>query len=207
EYFWAGATAARHGPRTALGSCLDVSSASWSSQNGESSGCDEHVAGAADGHEALRLRGIALDLPAQVRDVHLAGVLVADVVARPEVLHELAAGDDRFRLLGEEREHLELRERQVDALAVDEHLVAAEVDVESAERADSRATGRTVELAAAQDRAHAAEQLGARERLRHVVVGAQLEPKLAVGLRVPRRQHEDRDVALGPQLPADLHAR
>ena len=57
-----------------------------------SSSCrDELVAGAADGHQPLRLGRVALDLPAQVRDVHLARVLVADVLARPEVLHQLAA--------------------------------------------------------------------------------------------------------------------
>src|ERR1700757_2543670 len=97
------------------------------------SGRDELVPGAADRHEPLRLGRVALDLPPQVRDVHLAGVLVPDVLARPEVLHELAARDDRVRLLGEEGEHLELGQRQVDAVAVAEHLVPAEVDLEAAE--------------------------------------------------------------------------
>ena len=79
------------------------------------------------------MRGVTLDLAAQVRDVHLAGVLVADVLARPEMLHELAARDDRFRLLGQQGQDLELRQGQVDSVAVDEHLVPAEVDLEAAE--------------------------------------------------------------------------
>src|ERR1700740_1548196 len=103
------------------------------------SGRDELVARAAYGHEPLRLGRVALDLPAQVRDVHLAGVLVADVLARPEVLHQLAPGDDRVGLLGKEGENLELRQRQVNALAVDEHLVPAEVDLEAAELPHGRA--------------------------------------------------------------------
>jgi len=64
-----------------------------------------------------------------------------------------------------------------------------------------------VELAPPQDGAHAAEQLSARERLRHVVVGSELEPEHAVRLRVARRQHEDRDVALRSQSATDLDAR
>ena len=67
------------------------------------------------------------------------GVLVPDVLARPQVLHQLAPGDDPLRPLREEREHLELRQRQPHGLAVDRHLVAAEVEVESAEVADGRA--------------------------------------------------------------------
>ena len=75
----------------------------------------------------------------------------------------------------------------------------------------SRRTGaravRAVELAPAQDRAHAAQQLRGRERLRHVVVRAELEPEHAVDLRVARGQHQDRHVALGAQRAADLGAR
>ena len=41
-------------------------------------------------------------------------------------------------------------------------------------------------------------ELGDRERLRHVVVGAGLEAEHAIDLGVHRGQHEDRDVALGP---------
>src|SRR5438270_568326 len=85
----------------------------------------------ADGHEALWPRRVALDLPAQIGDVHLARVLVADVVARPQVLHELAAGYDPLRLLGQERQHLDLRQRQAHGLPVDGHLVADEIEMEA----------------------------------------------------------------------------
>src|SRR4029077_9844344 len=94
---------------------------------------------------------IPLDLSPQVRDVHLAGVLVADVLARPEMLHELAARDDRLGPLGQKGENLELRERQVDADSVDQHLVADEVDLEAAELPHGRAAARSVELAAPQN--------------------------------------------------------
>ena len=60
-------------------------------------------------------------------------------------------------MLREEGENLELGQGEVHALAVDEHLVPAEVDLEAAELADGRAAAGAVELAAPQDRAHAAQ--------------------------------------------------
>ena len=73
-------------------------------------------------------------------------------------------------------------------------------------RAHRRAAVHAVELAPPQDRAHAAQQLRRRERLRHVVVRAELEPEHAVDLGVARGEHQDRHVALGPQRTADVGA-
>ena len=60
---------------------------------------------------------------------------------------------------------------------------------------------------AAEQRAHAREQLGERERLDDVVVGAGIEPRDAVGDLVARRQHQHRQAAAAPpEPPADLEA-
>jgi hypothetical protein len=59
---------------------------------------------------------------------------------------------------------------------------------------------------AAQRRSHAAAELANRERLRDVIVGAELETQHLVDLVVARSQHDDRDVATSPQLLADLEA-
>ena len=58
---------------------------------------------------------------------------------------------------------------------------------------------------AAQHRAHAGDELGHRERLGHVVVGADVEPAHPVLLLAAGGQHDDRDVA-GPVAGADLAA-
>jgi hypothetical protein len=48
-------------------------------------------------------------------------------------------------------------------------------------------------------------ELADRERLRHVVVGAQVQPDDAVRLLAAGGQHQDRDFdPVGPQLPADV---
>src|SRR5919199_2734675 len=165
--------------------------------------CEQLVADAANGDEPLRRAGGRLDLPPQVGDVDVAGALVADVRRVPEVLHDLAAAVDPLGLLREEGEETELRGREPDRLPVDPYLVPVDVELERSDAADGAPRG-AVELAAAQDRAQTAHELGDRERLRHVVVGAGLEAEHAVDLRVHRRQDQDRDVALAAQAAADL---
>ena len=61
--------------------------------------------------------------------------------------------------------------------------------------------------AAAQHGADAREQLAGRVRLRHVVVGAELEPDHDVDLAVLRGQHDDRHGRAGADLAAHLGAR
>jgi hypothetical protein len=62
----------------------------------------------------------------------------------------------------------------------------------------------------AQHCADAGGELGHRERLDHIVVGAGVQATNAVGLLAARRQHDDRHVAaltLLAQTTADLDAR
>ena len=59
---------------------------------------------------------------------------------------------------------------------------------------------------AAQDRAHTRDELARVERLRHVVVGADLEADDLVDVLVARRQHQDRQVAALTDALADLDA-
>ena len=61
-------------------------------------------------------------------------------------------------------------------------------------------------LGAAEDRLHAGDELARRERLRDVVVGADLEPGDTVGLLVARREHENRHRGLRADAAADLEA-
>ena len=57
---------------------------------------------------------------------------------------------------------------------------------------------------ASQQRPHSAPELADRERLRDVVVRAELEPDHLVELVVSRRQHHDRHGAARPEPLADL---
>src|SRR5664279_5828740 len=61
-------------------------------------------------------------------------------------------------------------------------------------------------LDAAQDCLDASGELARRERLRDVIVGAELETGDTIGLFIPRGEHQDRHLRLRAHLPADLEA-
>jgi hypothetical protein len=138
--------------------------------------------------------------------VNVARTLVAHVGAVPEVLHDLLAAEDPLGIARQEVEEPELGRSQRDHVAVDAHLVPSRVELEPADAFD-RASAFAVELPAAQDRADAPDQLGHRERLRDVVVRADLQPDDTVHLRSFRGEHHDGYGALGPQAAADLRPR
>ena len=77
----------------------------------------------------------------------------------------------------------------------------------SSRRSPTSSDGRAARPPAPGERAQARQQLGERERLRQVVVGAGVEPGDAILDRVARGQHQHRrpDAAL-PQPAADLDA-
>src|SRR5436190_4439192 len=90
------------------------------------------VTRAANRHESLRLPRVTLELPSEVRDVEVAGPLVPDVVAVPEMAHDLGTGEDAFRLRREQSEQLQLEGRQHYHLPTDGRLVLREIDLEVA---------------------------------------------------------------------------
>ena len=106
-------------------------------------------------------------------------------------------------VLEEAREQVELLARQLDVLARDRHVVrvAAQHDLAGGEHLVLGAL-----LGPAEDRLDPGGELARRERLRDVVVGAELEAGDPVGLLVARGQHHDRHLRLGAHLPADLEA-
>src|SRR4051794_10055336 len=72
----------------------------------------EPVPEAAYRDDPLRLRRVALELAAEVRDVRVAGSLVARVAAVPEMAHDVAPRGDIARRGREQRQQAELRPRQ-----------------------------------------------------------------------------------------------
>ena len=108
---------------------------------------------------------------------------------------------------GEQREQLELDERQLHGLAahldraprqVDAQLAAFDHLIAAADEMRRRGTS--------EQRPDPASKLPDRERFRDVVVRAELQPEHLVELVVSRRQHDDRHCALVAQTPADLEA-
>src|SRR6266540_3513591 len=102
---------------------------------------------------------------------------------------ELAAGEPHGRLVHRDRHGIEIRDEMLALVGGLPRVIGAR--------------------APAQDRADARAQLAKAERLRHVVVGPQIETADTIRLRGPRGQHDDRDqprLRPLPQDPADLVA-
>ena len=106
------------------------------------------------------LARLALDLLAQVADVDVDRAWLAVVGAPAEALEELPAGEDDAGVRGEQREQLELDERQLDGLAA--HLDRAPRQVDARRR-----RGRSSPRAGRRDAAFAARRSSARTRLRN----------------------------------------
>jgi hypothetical protein len=89
--------------------------------------------------------------------------------------------------------------------AVPEDTTAGQIDGEVAERDRRQALGGHL-LEPAEERPDAGGELAQAEGLRHVVVGAELQPDDLVDLRALRGQHDDRDARFLAHDPADLDA-
>ena len=94
-------------------------------------------------------------------------------------------------------------------LAVAQQAMPAEVRLDAAE-VDDRPAARSIATAASDRRKQgpdAGRELAQGERLRDVVVGAELEPDDLVELGVLGRQHHDRHAGFGADDAGDLDAR
>src|SRR3954451_12080151 len=164
----------------------------------------EQVTDPAHGEEELGLFGVALELLAQMADVHVDGSGIAVLGVPPDVLEQRLAGENPTGRAGERTEDLELDIGDADLLLAQGDHAAAEVDLEVA-LVDRLLVGRLADHPRApQRRLDPAAELAHREGLGYVVVGADLQPRDLVGLTSLRGQHDDRHLAARAQLAADF---
>ena len=127
-------------------------------------------------------------------------------VGPPDPVDQLHPGQHPAGVAQQHLKQFELLQRQLNILAAHGHHVPVHVHPHRPglhDRAD-----RLIDVAPAPEyRAHPGDQFPGRERLGHVVVGAELEADDLVNLTVLRGQHDDRHVRPFPQAPADLAAR
>jgi hypothetical protein len=149
---------------------------------------------------------VALDLLAQVAHVDVDGARLAVVGAAAELLEQLPPREDAAGRAGEHAQELELDEGQLHLVPAHLHRAPRHVDAQLAHLDDLvvQPLARPRRRRAPQQRAHATAELADRERLRDVVVRAQLEPEHLVELVVAGGEHDDRHRALGAEPLADL---
>ena len=128
---------------------------------------------------------------------------VAQVVVVPDTFEEELSRENLPRSPGQLEEEPELGRGQLDPLTSPPHLVAGRVDLECP---DGEHLLRRIFTRSPHDRPRPGDELGQLERLRDVVVGAELEPDDHVDRVAPGRQHHDRNPALTADLAAHLEA-
>src|SRR5687767_9780119 len=181
----------------------------WNVLGARRSTLGKRVPDSTDRLDEGRMRGVVLELVAQVAhvDVDRLLVLVESLVIAQQV-EELGAGVDAARLAGEVPEDLELGRGQADAAlaALDAPPVEVDQQVLVADDATADRVGE-VAVRTAQERLDPAQQLAQAERLGQVVVGAQLQADDLVDLLVAGGEHEHRGFrARGAQPAEDLEA-
>src|SRR6185437_11971484 len=159
------------------------------------------VAGSPDRVQEAGLT-LGLELAAQVRDEHLDRVGRRERVVAQDLIEQPLPRDHDALVAHQVLEQLELALGQVDRALAAHDLVR--VDVQG--QVSNAKWGRAAWRSAAQQRAHAREQLLALERLDQVVVGAGVEALDARLERIPRGQDQDRHVVLGAQRLGHLDA-
>src|SRR5215217_5277763 len=130
----------------------------------------QDVACAADRMEEPRL-ATGFELPSQVGDEDLDRVRDRERVVAPHLVEQLLARDHQALVAHEVLEQLELALRELDAALAAGHLMRVRVEHQVADPQ----RGHPARRAAAQQGAHAREQLLTLEGLDEVVVGADVE--------------------------------
>src|SRR3954447_26001758 len=169
----------------------------------------EGVADTPHRQDERRGRRVVLDLVAQMAHVHVDRLLVLiERLVVAQELEQLRAGVDATWPRREVPQDLELRGCQADPAVAALDAPPLEVDEQVAVTDDAPADGiREVAVGAAQKCLDAAHQLAQAERLRQVVIRAELEPDDLVDLVVTRGQNEDRHLRAGrTEAPQDLEA-
>src|ERR1700687_4666116 len=124
--------------------------------------------------EVLRVRGIALDFLAELCNQHPEMLRLFDRVRAPNRLQDGAMRQDTVDVAREERQQLELLRSQTDVVIAADDATAVEVDDEVCHFDPFKFRGLGLPQATEGD-SNSREQFFGAERLRHVVVGAEIE--------------------------------
>jgi hypothetical protein len=135
-------------------------------------------------------------------DVH--GARIARERVPPDALEQLVARQHDPAVVEELPEEVELLRSQLDLVVSDEHLATTRVDEEIAVADLVALVDAAIRRRPPEHALDARDELTRIERLRQVVVRADLEPDDLVDVLVARREHQDRDVGALADAAADL---
>src|SRR5271166_5434367 len=154
------------------------------------------------GDEVARVRRIGLELSPD-RDEEHPDIVRLGVAKAPDLLEELALGDEPAGIARQELDHLPLGGRQADLMAVAADALGREVDAE-VRCIDHR--GLVERGRHAQGHPHARHELVHPEWLADVVVGPCVERRDLLAFLGPGGEHDDRDRRPAAEALDDLEA-
>ena len=134
------------------------------------------------------------------------GSRIAGERVTPHALEQLVAGQHEAAVVEQLPEQVELLGRETDLFVNNVNLALARVDREVAMTELLRLALPALRRGAAQDALDSRDELARVERLRHVVVGADLEPDDLVDVLIARGEHQDRNVGALADPAAELDA-
>ena len=161
-----------------------------------SRGCPEElVPDAPHGPDQLGIVGAVAELLADAADVHVDDALVAEEVEAPDLLEELAAGEDSPRRTceGDAGGRTRARSARRQTLCARPHVGPTSMTRPSNTSRSPLSAARCA-TAAPEHRLDPGDELPRAERLRDVVVRADREPDELVDLLGPGRQQDHRDL-------------
>src|SRR5271165_7518933 len=190
-------------PARTITSFVSTGANSWTLRLAE--GLVEGVAGAANGTDWIALAPPRQRL-AQPPDMNVDRALVDLRGLPPDAVEQLRAREYTARLLQKIFEKTELRRTEMDIAGAPPHPACFAVEIQVA---GVESIGDALGTAAAQERADTRHQLWNRERLDHVIVGADRKAAHALRLLAARGHYDDRARARSlarPKPSADLEA-
>jgi hypothetical protein len=124
-------------------------------------------------------------------------------------LQQLLAGEYPLRFAGQHHQQFELPGRALDPAPAHRDLMADRIHDEIID--PQLLTGSGVDrddgpLSPSEQGADPGHQLSWAAGFGQIVVGAEIQPEQEIGLGRPGRHHQDRDVVVGPQDPADVQS-
>src|ERR1039458_9045163 len=189
--------------RTARTTWMRIAAWRWRSANMRRMGrAAELIAHAANGLDEIVA---ALQLLAQVADVHVDGAIEGCGFAVIEILHEGVAGEDAAGGAHQHFENIEFEGGEFDAFAVGDHFAGAGVERDAVAFnavGGRRGTG----LVAAQDGANAGGEFAGVEGLGQIIVGAEFQADDAVDILAAGGEHEHRDFGFEAEAAQDFEA-
>ena len=138
--------------------------------------------------------------------MHVHRARIAGERVAPDALEQLIARQHDPAVVQQLPQQVELLRRKPDLLVDHVHLSLSCVDRQVAMPDLVRLALAALRRGAPENALHAGHELTRVEGLRHVVVGADLEPDDLVDVLVARREHEDRDVRRLADAAAELDA-